>query len=247
MNMLVKCKFLLRRLVVASSLVALSCGAMMGQKPVRNVVLVHRARADGSSWAKVIPLLQAKGLHATAVQLGLAKLDHDVAITKRAIALEDGPVLLVGHSYGGVVISAAGNDPKVAGLVYIAAFAPDRGESALSLGQTVAVTPVAAEIRPNTAGFLKLTPACITEDFAQELPEDVKKAMVATQGPTSGAALSAPVSEPAWKAKPTWYAVASKDRVISPELEKTIASRIKATTIVVPSCHVMMLAHPAEV
>ena len=247
MNMLSALKSSLSHLFVATVLVTFSCGSMLGQKSIRNVVLVHGAWADGSSWSKVIPLLQAKGFHVTAVQLGLATLDDDVAITKRAIALEDGPVLLVGHSYGGVVISVAGNDPKVAGLVFIAAFAPDHGESALSLGQTVAATPVGAEIRPDTAGFLKLTPAGIMDDFAQELPEDVKKAMVATQGPTSGAALSAPMSEPAWKSKPTWYAVAGKDRVISPELEKTMAGRMKATVIVVPSCHVMMLAHPTEV
>src|ERR1700742_4331462 len=135
---------------------------------VRNIVIVHGAWADGSSWSKVIPLLQAKGLHVVAVQNPLTSLADDVAATKRAIALQDGPVLLVGHSYGGVVITEAGNDPKVVGLVYVSAVAPDKGESAFGL-ITSAPTPVGTELRPDKSGFLKLTPKGIAEDFGQDL------------------------------------------------------------------------------
>src|ERR1700690_4303924 len=132
---------------------------------VKNVVIVHGAWADGSSWSKVIPPLQAKGLHVVAVQNPLTSLADDVAATKRAIALADGPVLLVGHSYGGVVITEAGNDPKVRGLIYIAAFAPDAGESAVALLKSVPPSPVGAELRPDASGFLKLTEKGISDDF----------------------------------------------------------------------------------
>src|SRR5882724_12963880 len=126
---------------------------------VRNVVIVHGAWADGSSWSKVIPLLLAKGLRVTAVQLPLTSLKDDVATVKRALALEDGPTVLVGHSYGGVVITEAGNDPKVSALVYIAAFAPDAGQSVGSLGASAEPVPMGAEARPDAHGFLKITEA----------------------------------------------------------------------------------------
>jgi pimeloyl-ACP methyl ester carboxylesterase len=214
---------------------------------VKTVILVHGAWADGSSWSKVIPLLEARGLHVVAVQLPLTSLADDVAATKRALALEQGPLLLVGHSYGGVVITEAGNDPKVAGLVYVAAFAPDTGESALSLLKSFPPTPVGAELRPDSTGFFKLTPKGIAEDFAQDLSETEKKILIATQGPTSGAALSATVTDPAWKTKPSWFVIASNDRVIGADLEKAEAEKLKATTITVPSSHVAMLAQPAKV
>jgi pimeloyl-ACP methyl ester carboxylesterase len=137
--------------------------------PVTNVLLVHGAWVDGSSWAKVIPALESKGLNVVSVQIPLTSLADDVAATKRAIALADGPVLLVGHSYGGVVITEAGNDPKVRGLVYIAAFAPDAGESAVTLLKSVPPSPVGAELRPDASGFLKLTEKGVREDFAEEL------------------------------------------------------------------------------
>src|SRR5246127_4427903 len=136
---------------------------------VRNIVIVHGAWADGSSWSKVIALLQAKGLHVVAVQNPLTSLPDDVAATKRAIALQDGPVLLVGHSYGGAVITEAGNDPKGVGLVYVAAFAPADGQSVNDLGKSFSVPPGSAEVRPDASGFLTLTPKGIAEHFAQDL------------------------------------------------------------------------------
>jgi pimeloyl-ACP methyl ester carboxylesterase len=209
---------------------------------------VHGAWADGSSWEKVIPILQERGSQVTAVQLSLASLENDVAITKRAIALEDGPVLLVGHSYGGAVISEAGNDPKVAGLVFVAAFAPDTGESVLSLLQQGPPTPIASQFQEDSAGFLELTEKGIFEDFAQQLTPKEKGILFATQGPAAAAALSAPLAgSPAWRSKPNWYVVAADDRAIPPDLERTMAQRMGAVTITLPSCHVAMLAEPEEV
>jgi pimeloyl-ACP methyl ester carboxylesterase len=211
-----------------------------------DVVLVHGAWADGSSWSKVIPLLQARGLRVTAVQLPLNSLDADVATVKRAIALEDGPTVLVGHSYGGVVITEAGNDPKVAGLAYIAAFAPDVGQSAGSLGASVEPARLSAEIRPDKEGFLKLTESGVKNDFAQDLTPTEKSVLFAAQGPTAGAALGGNVANAAWKTKPSWYLVATADRAIQPALQRAMAKTIKAKTIEVTSSHVAMLARPDE-
>jgi len=212
---------------------------------VKNVILVHGAWADGSSWSKVIPLLEAKGLNVTAVQLPLTSLADDVATVKRAFALEDGPFLLVGHSYGGSVITEAGNDPNVAGLVYVAAFAPDKGESTLDL-ITANPTPVGPELRP-TAGFFKLSAKGVFEDFAPDLPEVDRKVLFATQGPIAGAALGVPITAPAWRNKPSWFVIAGNDRMISPKLEEAEAQEMKAKSITIPSSHVVMLSHPVEV
>src|SRR3984893_11765747 len=134
-----------------------------------NVILVHGAWANGASWSKVIPVLVGRGLRVTAVALPLTSLKDDVATVERAIALENGPTILVGHSYGGIVITEAGTDPKVVGLVYVAAFAPDFGQSVGSLGASVAPAPLNAELRPDAFGFLKLTETGIRKDFAQDL------------------------------------------------------------------------------
>jgi pimeloyl-ACP methyl ester carboxylesterase len=215
---------------------------------VKNVVLVHGAWADGSSWDKVIPLLEAKGLHVVAVQLSLRSLENDAATVKRALALQDGPVVLVGHSYAGAVISVAGNDEKVAGLVFVAAFAPDEGESAFSISQPYPPAPIATELRPDTKGFLSVTPKGIREDFAQDLSEREKKLLVATQGPTNVSCFSTILAVPAaWKTKPDWFVVAADDRVIPPDLERAEAAAMNATTITLDSSHVVMLSHPKEV
>jgi pimeloyl-ACP methyl ester carboxylesterase len=213
---------------------------------VKTVLLIHGAWADGSSWSKLIPLLEAKGLHVVAVQIPLTSFADDVAATQRAIALEDGPVLLVGHSYGGAVITEAGNDPKVAGLVYVSAVAPDAGESTLGLISSVA-TPIGTELRPDKTGFLKLTPKGITEDFAQDLSAKEIEVLIATQVPVNVAAMKGEVTIPAWKSKPSWYIIAANDRAISPELEAAQAKKIGATTTTVSSSHVIMLAKPSKV
>ena len=231
------------------AIIALAPGAKaQEQSPiqVKTVLLVHGAWADGSSWSKVVPLLEAKGLRVVAVQIPLTSFADDVAATQRAIALEAGPLLLVGHSYAGAVITEAGNDPKVAGLVYVSAVAPDQGESTFGLITSVQ-TPVGSELRPDQSGFLKLTPKGISEDFAQDLPQKEIAILTATQVPISVAAMKGEVTNPAWKSKPSWYIVAANDRAISPELEAAQAKKIGATTTTVASSHVIMLAQPAKV
>jgi pimeloyl-ACP methyl ester carboxylesterase len=213
---------------------------------VKTVLLVHGAWADGSSWSKVVPLLEAKGMRVVAVQIPLTSFADDIAATQRAIALEDGPLLLVGHSYAGAVITEAGNDPKVAGLVYVSAVAPSTGESAFGLITSVP-TPIDSELRPDNSGFLKLTPKGIAEDFAQDLSAKEIEVLTATQVPVSVVAMKGEVTMPAWKSKPSWYIIAANDRAISPDLEAAQAKKIGATTTTVPSSHVIMLAQPQKV
>jgi pimeloyl-ACP methyl ester carboxylesterase len=212
----------------------------------KDVMLVHGAWADGSSWSKLIPLLERRGFHVTAVQLPLTSVAEDVATLRRAIALGPSPLLLVGHSYAGVVITEAGSDPKVNGLVYISAYAPDVGQSVFSLNALVPKTPVMEEIRPNE-GFLSLTTEGISADFAQDLPDTEKQTLAVTQGPVAVVAFSTPATVPAWYAKPSWYMVASEDRVISPQLEAMMAQKINAETTTVHSSHVIMLSRPEAV
>ncbi len=214
---------------------------------IKNVLLVHGAFADGSSWAKVISPLQAKGYHVVAVQIPLTSLADDVAALNRAIKLENGPLLLVGHSYGGVVITEAGNNPKVAGLVYVAAYALDAGESVLSVSKSGPSAPLNAELRPDDAGFLKVTDKGINEDFAQDLPAKERQVLAATQVPVAMSAMGGTITQPAWKSKPSWFIVAASDRAIPPQFERTMAARMKATTTTAPSSHVVMLSKPEAV
>jgi pimeloyl-ACP methyl ester carboxylesterase len=213
----------------------------------RNIVLVHGAWADGSCWSKVIALLQAKGFHVVAVQNPLTSLADDVAATKRIIALQDGPVILVGHSYAGVVITEAGNDPKVVGLVYVAAFAPGEGESINSVTKPYPPAPLGSELRLDAQGFLTATRKGIAEDMAQDLPDMEQQILTATQGQTAAAVFGATVTTAAWKRRPSWAVIAGNDRAIPPELEKDEAATIKATSITLPSNHLAMLSHPREV
>jgi pimeloyl-ACP methyl ester carboxylesterase len=215
--------------------------------PVKNIVLVHGAWADGSSWSKIIPILEARGFHVVAVQNPLTSLVDDVASANRTINAQDGPVLLVGHSYGGAVITEAGNNPKVVGLVYVAAFAPDAGESAGSLAKPYGPTPGVTELRPIEDGFLVLTPKGVQEDFAPDLSLAEQTEMIATQAATQGAALGAPITKAAWRTKPSWFVVASNDRMIAPEQERFTAKRMNAKTLTLPTSHVPMLSKPQEV
>lgn len=214
---------------------------------VKNVVLVHGAWADGSSWSKIIPLLQAKGLHVVAVHSPLTSIAEDVAATNRIINAQDGPVLLAGHSYGGAVITEAGNNPKVAGLVYVAAFAPEEGETLGGLAKGFPPTPAFGELRPIEDGFLLLTDKGVTENFAQDLSAAEKTLMIATQSATQGALLATPIKRAAWHSKPSWFVIASNDRTISPEQEISTAKRMGATTLTLPTSHVPMLSQPEKV
>lgn len=214
---------------------------------IKNVVLVHGAFADGSSWAKIIPLLEAKGLHVVAVQNPLSSLENDVAATHRAIELQDGPVLLVGHSWGGIVISEAGNHEKVAGIVYVAAFAPDDNQSLSEAAQAFPPGPGNNEVKADAAGFVSLTPKGIHEDFCQDLPIAERKVILATQGDWAAKAPGEKISQAAWKTKPSWYIVAEQDRMINPDLQRSFARKIKAKTLSLPTSHVPMLSQPAKV
>ena len=214
---------------------------------VKNVVLVHGAWADGSSWFKTIPLLEAKGLHAVAAHNPLSSVEEDVASTNRLIDAQDGPVLLVGHSYGGVVITEAGNNPKVAGLVYVAAFAPEEGESAGALAQKFPTTPVFAEVRPIADGYLLLSAKGVTEEFAQDLPPEEQKLIIATQSPTQGGVLGTAIKTAAWRTKPNWFVIAENDRSISPDQQRSTAERMKAKTLSLPTSHLPMLSQPQKV
>ena len=225
------------------------------KRGVRNIVLVHGAWADGSSWSRVIPILEAQGYHVVAAQLPLTSLQDDDAATQRAIArltaLYPGPVLLVGHSYGGVVIGdTPGNDPNVAGLVYVAAFAPDSGESALSLLGTLKtespITPFL--LRDQAQQFVTISAQGVAVAFAQDLSKTEQAQLTATQGSTSVADLLAtPTVTPAWRTKPTWFIVAAQDKAITAGLEESMAERIGATTITLPTCHLAMLQEPQRV
>jgi pimeloyl-ACP methyl ester carboxylesterase len=214
---------------------------------MNNVVLVHGAWADGSSWNKIIPSLVDAGLEVTAVQLPLTSFQQDVATLKRAIALAGNPILLVGHSYGGAVITEAGTDPKVAALVYVAAFAPDAGESAGSLLASVPPTPLASELRPDAEGFIKMTRKGYFESFGQDLSETEKMVLYAAHAPAHGASLGGNVSNPAWKTKPSSYIIAKHDRAIDPALQSTMSARIGAHTMAVEASHLVMISAPERV
>jgi pimeloyl-ACP methyl ester carboxylesterase len=240
-------RFLPAALVAAAMLVASTPTQGTEQEKqsrgVTNIVLVHGAWADGSSWSKVIPILAAKGFHVVAVQLPHTTLADNVATVQRAIALVDGPLLLVAHSFGGVVITEAGNDPKVAGLVYVAAQAPVEGQSAFDLANAYP-TPILPELRLDQFGFLKITPTGIRKAFAQDLSDSQQAVLTATQTPTALAALSAPVSTAAWRNKPCWFVIAAHDRVVAPELQAMEAQQMNATSITLSSSHVAMLSRP---
>ncbi len=247
-------RYMHQRALIAAMTFSLLAGLGLGAvaqsnspQGTKNVVLVHGAWADGSSWSKVIPLLEAKGLHVVAVQNPLTSFADDVAATKRVIALQNGPVILVGHSYAGVVITEAGNDPKVAGLVYVAAFAPGEGESINSVSKPYPPAPLGSELQQDAQGFLTATPKGIAEDMAQDLSGEEKRILTATQGQTAASVFAATVTAAAWKSKPSWFVIAGNDRAIPPQLERDEAAAIKATSITLQANHLVMLSHPREV
>ncbi len=232
---------------VAVSSVPQNATSQSPSKGVKNIVLVHGAFADGSSWSKVVTQLQAKGYNVIAAQNPLTSFADDVAAAKRAIALMDGPVLLVGHSYGGMVISEAGKDPKVAGLVYVAALVPEEGQNVMDVNAAMATTGVEREFQLSNEGFLTLPQKGIDEHFAQDVASDERKIIFATQGGWAAAATQEKVYSPAWQTKPTWSIVAAKDGMINPDLQRFKAKLIKATTLELNSSHVPMLSQPNKV
>ena len=216
-------------------------------EPIQNIVLVHGAFADGSSWSKVIAILQAKGYNVTAVQLPLTALADDVAATRRALAQQKGPVIMVGHSWAGVVITEAGMDPKVAGLVYVAAFAPDRDETVGELGKAYPPPPSFSAPIVDEQGFMSLPTDAVVKHFASDVPATEARVLAATQRPINVSAFGARVSAVAWKAKPSWYIVSTLDGAIAPAEERFFATRMKATTTELNASHVPMISQPKAV
>ena len=211
---------------------------------IKNVVLVHGAFADGFGWETVALALKKDGYKVSVVQHPETSYADDQKYTKAAIDAMDGPVVLVGHSYGGSVITEAGNHPKVAALVYIAAFALDEGESCASIEQ--ALPQASKAFAPDGNGNWWINQEQFAADFAADVPPEKAWFMAISQVPISGEAFTHKVTKPAWKTKPTWYMVASKDRSINPEQERMMAKRAKAKTVEVPSSHAAYLSHPKE-
>jgi pimeloyl-ACP methyl ester carboxylesterase len=214
---------------------------------VRDVVLVHGGFVDGSGWEGVYRILRKDGYSVAIVQNPTISLADDVAVTKRIIALQNGPVILVGHSYGGVVITEAGNDPRVAGLVYITAFAPDRGESVSSLiKDSPPGAPVPPILQPQD-GFLFLDNAKFPASFAADVDAEKAAFMADSQVPWGVDALSDTISEPAWKSKPSWYLVATADKMIPPAAQRLMSKRAGSTVVEVEGSHAIYVSQPNEV
>jgi pimeloyl-ACP methyl ester carboxylesterase len=212
-----------------------------------NIVLVHGAWADGSSWSAVIERLQAHGYNVTAPQFPLTALAHDVARLRQVLARQNGPTIVAGHSYGGQIITALGTDaPNVVGLVYIAAFGLDEGESIGALLSQGPVTPALAHLSTDTQGFAWLPEDDFVNHFAADVNPVKAKVMYAVQQPLSWAALEDVMGVPAWKARPSWYLVADGDQTIPPDAERLFAKRMGATTVEIPTNHVAMVSHPDD-
>ena len=232
---------------VVQSAAAAETTAPASKPSATTVVLVHGAFADGSSWSKLIPLLQAKGLKVVAVQNPLTSLADDVTFANRAIDAQTGPVVLVGHSWGGTVITQAGGNDKVKALVYVAAFAPSAGENSLDTVKGYPASPGLASPIATSDGFLTLSPETVAKDFAQDVTAEEANLIATTQGAVRGANFEEKVTVAAWTSKPSWYIVADEDRMIQPDAQRALAKKIKATTTSLPTSHVPMVSKPKDV
>jgi pimeloyl-ACP methyl ester carboxylesterase len=211
-------------------------------------ILVHGAWADGSSWSRVTPLLQAQGMNVVSVQLHLSSLAEDVATVRRVLAAQTGKVVLVGHSYGGVVITEAGTDPKVGALVYLAAFAPDEGQSVFDMISPFPPAPWQAGLVQDSAGYTTLTPAAYQTYFASDLPKDQAAVLATAQGPTNQQALADKLTHASWKTKPSYWAISASDQIVPPAFQQQEAAHINAkVTMIDGGGHTGMLSHPQEV
>jgi pimeloyl-ACP methyl ester carboxylesterase len=214
--------------------------------PKANVLLVHGAWVDGSSWSQVIAILQQRGYNVVTVQLPLTSLAEDVAWTRHVLAERlQGPTVLAGHSYGGAVISGAATGlENVIGLVFASAFAPDEGESLGELGSMFPPPPGLAHTQPDSLGFLWFDPAAIPTNFAQDLPVQQARVLASVQKPIAARSFADPAGPPAWKTLPSWFLVSTQDRMINPDLLRFMAARIGATTVEVRSSHASPASHP---
>jgi pimeloyl-ACP methyl ester carboxylesterase len=212
----------------------------------RNIVLVHGLFADGSSWSEVIARLQAAGLNVTSVQNALTTLDEAVRETQRVLARQDGPTVLVGHSFAGMIVTEVGIHPKVSAVVYVAARAPDAGEDYTALAKEFPTPPASAGIIfDGDEG--SLTEAAFLRDFAGDLPEGRARVLYAVQWPFNKAILNGKTNQAAWRSKPSFYAVSTEDRTINPDLQRFMAKRMGATTIEVKASHLSLISHPQEI
>jgi pimeloyl-ACP methyl ester carboxylesterase len=226
----------------ASSIFHRTAGAQPAPK-VRNVVLVHGLFADGSSWSEVIARLQAAGMNATAVQNPLTTLEESVAAAQRALALQDGPTVLVGHSFSGMIVTEAGIDPKVTSLVYVAARAPDAGEDYAALAARFPTPPANAGV-VWSGDYAQLSEAAFLRGFAGDLPAAKARVLYAVQSPFQRSLLAGKTTHAAWRSKPSWYAVSTEDRTINPDLERFMAKRMGAKTIEVKASHLSLISQP---
>ena len=213
----------------------------------RNVVLVPGAFTSAASWDKVARILRGKGFNVTEVAIPLTSLDADVAATRKALAAQKGPTVLVGHSWGGVVIGEVGDSPKVKALVYVAAFAPDKGETVQALSNQGPPTEGLKAVRPDANGLLSIDPEAYPHVFVGDVPAAEGAALAKQQIPISGAAFGAPATVAAWREKPTYYAISANDLMVPPQAEGFFAQRMKATTVTIPSSHASPVSHPDEV
>ena len=213
----------------------------------KTVVLVHGGFVDGSGWEGVYKILRQDGYNVAVVQNPTISLADDVAATRRIVDAQNDPVILVGHSYGGAVITEAGNDPKVAGLVYIAAFAPDKGESVASLIKDPAPGAPVPPILPPQGGYLFLDKAKFAMSFAGDVAKEKAEFMANSQVPWGLEALNGAVTEPAWKTKPSWYLIATDDKMIPPPAQRFMSKRVGATTVEAKGSHSIYVSQPQAV
>lgn len=212
---------------------------------IKNIVLVHGAFADGSSWRRVIRILQAQDYHVTAVQQPLTSLEEDVAITRHILKLQQGPCILVGHSYGGAIITEAGNELNVAGLVYIAAFAPDEGENLADLKAKASPAPGSSHVKVDDHGYAWIERSAFRSVFAEDVDPQEAAVMAATQMPWK--IPTSRICDPAWRKLPSWYQVSDRDQMINPQLQRFMALRMGATTITLDASHASAVSCPSAV
>jgi pimeloyl-ACP methyl ester carboxylesterase len=218
----------------------LSAVTRQGPGPVKNIVLVHGAFVDGSGWKPVYDILVKRGYHVSVVQQPLTSFQDDLAAVQRILDMQTGPCILVGHSYGGGLITEAGNNPHVVGLVYIAAHAPDKGESEADNGRRF--PPVYKSLQKPANGFDYIDPAHFYMDFAADLPKEKAEFMANAQTPTADAVFHAVILNPAWRLKPSWYMVAGTDRIINPDLQRMYAKRANSSTVEIQGAAQLIIA-----
>jgi pimeloyl-ACP methyl ester carboxylesterase len=245
---------MLRNLSITGALIVLGAGAfgtsasaLPPAKPLPTILLVHGAFADGSSWDRVVPLLQAKGYPVVALHEPLTSLAEDVSAARRAIDAQPGDVVLVGHSYGGAVITEAGNSPKVKSLVYVAAFGPDANESINDLGRGKPAPVWASSLRVDSGGYAWLPSSTVIQHFAQDLPEAEAGLLAIKQGPINTKNFDDKVKVAAWHSRPVFYVRTTQDHMIDPDTQMQTAKRLKATLTSISTSHVAMLSQPQEV